>query len=353
MLLAFDGAAFCRSLDSIDRVLRVLVHAVQHAGWDLEIWTQGDLRPDAARFRPWVRPWSAHAQSSADVLWSPDIGFPQCDVPVVATLHDVNPLLPDGRGRVERWIRGRRFRRRVGRCLAQADHVVTDTENARGRVAGAFPQCTQRLSVVPLFVDPDIQPLKGERGTGLLEGLGISPGFILFVGSLRRHKNWDGLIRAYAALPASLRERHALVFAGRAARAGSEAERLAGALGVRDRVRLLGVVDEEVLHALYGAARLLACPSFMEGFGFPPLEAMACGLPVVATDRTCVPEVLGDAGVYVNPASIESITGGLASVLEDEEKYDRLVEAGRRQAGRYGPARTAAAMKEVFARLSS
>ena len=350
MHLAFDGTAFCRGLDSIDRVLRVLVHAVQYAGWEFEIWIDGDLRLDAERYRPHVRTVDERSRSRAEVLWSPDTGIPPCNLPAIATVHDVNPLLPDGRGPVGRWIRAHRFRRRLQQCLERADRLVTDTLDARGRVAEAFPQCEERLSVVPLFVDPDIRPLKGERGAGHLGRLGLSPGFVLFVGSLRRHKNWAGLIRAYAALPALLRERHALVFAGRVARARNEALRMAAALGIQDRVHILGVVEEEVLHALYGGARLLACPSFMEGFGFPPLEAMACGVPVVATDRTCVPEVVGEAGVYVDPASIESITAGLAAVLDDAAKHDALVEAGLRQATRFGPARTAAAMEQVLNR---
>jgi glycosyltransferase involved in cell wall biosynthesis len=108
------------------------------------------------------------------------------------------------------------------------------------------------------------------------------------------------------------------------------------------------VVDEKTLHALYGAAALLACPSLMEGFGFPPLEAMACGVPVVATDRTCVPEVLGDAALYVDPASIKSITAGLTIVLDDSDKREDMIEAGIRQAARYTPARTAEAMADVL-----
>ena len=351
MVLAFDGRAFCRGLDSIDRVLRVLLCAARHAGWQVELWTEGELRPDAAQFRDCVRPAAEAAGSDAAALWSPDTGLLPCDVPVVATLHDVNPLLSDGRNPLARWVRRRRFRRRVGRCLARIDRLVTDTHDAERRVAQAFPSSRTRLSVVPMFADPDIKPLRGERGGRIIGEFGLEPGFILSVGSLRRHKNWSGLIRAYAALPASLRARHSLVFAGRAKRARRDAERLAAALGVRERVAILGVVGEEPLHALYGAASLLACPSFMEGFGFPPLEAMACGVPVVATNRTCVPEVLGDAAEYVDPASIESITEGLRSVLEGARKREAMIEAGTARAAQYNPARTSEAMAQVLDRL--
>jgi len=353
MVLAFDGRAFCRGFDSMDRVLRVLVRAAQHAGWQIEIWTQGDLRPDAAQFREYSRPAAKAGNSRAVALWSPDIEVLPCNLPVVATFHDVNPLLPDGRNPLARWLRRRRFRYRVEQCLAQTDRLATDTRDAKQRIAQAFPETEKLLSVVPLFVDPEIAPLKGEGAACILQKLALPTGFILAVGSLRRHKNWAGLITAYAALPTAIQKAHSLVFAGRAKRAREEAERLAETLGVREQVHILGVVDEKSLHALYGSACLLACPSFMEGFGFPPLEAMACGVPVVATNRTCVPEVLGDAAVYVNPASTESIVEGLMSVLDDARKRDEMVAAGINRAAQYNPGRTAEAMSHVLHRLDA
>ena len=204
------------------------------------------------------------------------------------------------------------------------------------------------MSVVPLFVDPEIEPLKGEEGSTILRSLELAAGFILFVGSMRRHKNWEGLIRAYASLPESLRRSHSLVFAGRAARSRDAAAELSVSLGLGDQVRILGVVNESELMALYGGAAILACPSFMEGFGFPPLEAMACGVPVVASDRTCIPEVLGDAAMYVDPSSVASMTDGLERVLCDVNRRESMIDAGLKQAATYNPARTAAAMSDVL-----
>ncbi len=353
MILAFDGRAFCRELDSMDRVLRVLICAARQAGWQVEIWTSSDLRPDAEKFREYVKSAAAADFSGAVALWSPDLDLFPCALPRVATLHDINPLLLDGRNRFARWLRGRRFRRSVAECLAGTGRLVTDTRDSAGRIVEVFPDFGDRLSVVPLFTDPDLQPLRGPEGARVLGRFDLAPGFILFVGSLRRHKNWEGLLRAYAMLPPSLRKERRLVFAGRASRARGKAERLAAKLGVRSDVRILGVVDEKTLHALYGGAGLLACPSFMEGFGFPPLEAMSCGVPVVASDRTCMPEVLSDAAIYVNPGSIESIAIGLASVLEDSQRRERLVALGLEQAARYNPDRTARAMGDVLDKICS
>jgi glycosyltransferase involved in cell wall biosynthesis len=92
---------------------------------------------------------------------------------------------------------------------------------------------------------------------------------------------------------------------------------------------------------------VFAFPSFFEGFGLPPLEAMTCGVPVVATDRTSVPEVLGDAPVYVNPADLRSLADAMQAVLEDAKLRSRLVEAGLRRGREFNPRRTGAAMKQV------
>jgi len=351
MNLAFDARAFGRPLDSMDRVLRVLVCAAREADWNIELWLDGELRPDAEAYRPWVRP-VADDDSKADALWSPEMSVVVSGLPSVATLHDVNPLLPDGRPALARWLRRRRFRRRVGALLTGLDRLVTDTEDAKQRVIGAFPKSAGLLSVVPLFVDPHIMPLGGEEGRRILDRFALAPGFVLFVGSMRRHKNWDGLMRAFARLTPALQAAHPLVFAGRSRRARADAARLMQQLGIEQHVRILGVVDDRALHALYGGAGVLACPSFMEGFGFPPLEAMACSVPVLATNRTCVPEVLGDAAAYIDPDSVPEMAEALARVLTDKALRANLVEAGVRRARTFTPQRTAAAMSNVLAGLS-
>ena len=335
----------------MDRVLRVLICAARQADWSYELWTDGALREDAMEFAERAVPFSGIRQSSATVVWSPDTDLPPSSLPSVATLHDINPLMADGRQLFSRWRRRSKFRTRVRRCLDRADQLVTDTVDGQIRISEAFPTSRDRLSVVPLFADPDIQPLVGPRGAEILNRLAVKPGFILCVGSLRRHKNWEGLIRAFAELPAAVRSAHHLVFVGRAKRAEGDAQRLATSLGIDGQMHILSVVDEEALHALYGAALLLACPSFMEGFGFPPLEAMACGVPVVATNRTCVPEVLGDAPIYIDPASIPNMTAGLRAVIENPQQRAAMIAAGLRRAAEFNADRTARAMQAVLNRL--
>jgi glycosyltransferase involved in cell wall biosynthesis len=205
------------------------------------------------------------------------------------------------------------------------------------------------MTVVPLYVDKLLRRVADPERDAILAKLNLSPGYVLFVGSLRKHKNCDGLLRAYAAMPESARNAHRLVLAGPAHRAGRQATDLARALGVENRLTVLGTVPDAEMAALYSGAALFAFPSFLEGFGLPPLEAMACGAPVVATHRTSVPEVLGDAALYVDPADIAGMAIALHRVLDEPATAADLVRRGHAQSAAYSPERTAEAMRSILA----
>lgn len=352
MKVAFDARAWSRPPHSYRRVLSLLVEAAATAGWDVELWCDEAFQPEYARFEPRARRGAgAWRASQADVLWSPSLNAMAARQPTVLTIHDVNPLLPDGRAWWVRWWRTRGFHRKTRRALRRAWRMVTDSEDARLRAAAVFPRLASRFSVIPLYVDPNIRrPDTAERDRRL-HSLGLDEGYVLFLASLRRHKNWDGLVRAYGRLPADLRHRHPLVLAGPIKRHRQRIEKLCERAGVRGNVRLTGAVAEEDLSALYAGAALFVFPSFLEGFGLPPLEAMSCGVPVVSSDRTSLPEVLGDAPVYVNPGDTDSIAQAMAAVLTDTPLRERLVAAGLRRAGAFGPGRTAEAMRRLLADL--
>jgi alpha-1,3-rhamnosyl/mannosyltransferase len=241
-----------------------------------------------------------------------------------------------------------RFRLIVGAGARRSFQMVTDTEFARSSVESAFPALRGRLSVVPLYAERSIRRVSGPARDDVLADLGLRPGYVLFVGSLRRHKNWDGMLRAYAALPPALRDSHPLVLAGPAHRAGNEARALAAGLGIERQVAILGTVPDSSIPALYSGADLFVFPSFMEGFGLPPLEAMSCGVPVAATTRTSVPEVLGEAARYFDPADLAAMVHAMRSVLEDRSLAEELMRRGAALCASYSPARTADAMVPVL-----
>lgn len=347
--IAFDGGPWERPPHSMRRVLALLMDAASQAGWSCELWTRADLQPEYAAFANLVRQGpAAWRDSEADVLWCPGLPDKPSSRPVVCTIHDVNPLLPDGRPWPVRLWRRMRFRATINAAIGRTLQAVTDTDFARRSIEEAFPSLRNRVTVVPLYSDNRIRRMDAGERDDVLAKLGLKPGYLLFVGSLRRHKNWDGLVRAYAALPAPLRAAHPLVLAGPAHRAADEARELIASLSVSGQVTVLGTVPDSVMSAIYSGADLFVFPSFMEGFGLPPLEAMSCGIPVVATNRTSVPEVLGDAALYADPADLPALTSAMRRVLEDPVLSADLSRRGSARVASYSATRTAAAMRPVL-----
>jgi len=123
------------------------------------------------------------------------------------------------------------------------------------------------------------------------------------------------------------------------------------ALGLGDRVQFIGFAADEDLPALYSAAQVFAFPSLYEGFGLPPLEAMACGVPVVASRASSVPEVVGEAGLLIDPLDVDDLAGALARALDDEALRAELTRRGLEQARRFSWAESARQLREHYARL--
>lgn len=290
----------------------------------------------------------------ADVLWSPLLEVEPAPPGLrrVFTLHDVSPLLPDPRPALARAWRGWRFRRKVRRTAAAAARISVVSEDARRRAEEVFPELRGRASVVPHFAAACMRPVAPAAARAILERLGLQPGCVLFVGALRRHKNWDGALRAWAALPPALRDAHPLVMAGSAARAGAEPQRLAARLGVGAGLKLIGPQPDETLPALYSSCSAFLFPSFQEGFGLPPLEAMACGAPVLTSRATALPEVLGEAALYADPWRPESFTAPLRRLLEDPAERAARASASLARAGEFNAARTGRAMRALLAEIA-
>ena len=350
MKIAFDGRAAQCEAHSYRRVLELLVRAAETIGANVEIWTDGALHPECRAYGPYVRAFPRGSErTDVDVVWTPTPSVLSVgDAPTVSTVCDVNPLLPDGRNVFSRWRRGRRFRRRVSDLAASSWRVATDSEDACRRLARAFPRHADTLRVVPLYAHPALRRLPDPRRDDLLAELELEAGYILFVGSFRRHKNWDGTMQAYAMCPAELRRKYPLVFCGPVHRDMHRATKLLAALGIERTVRILDETPERYVAALYSGAALFVFPTFMEGFGLPPLEAMQCGVPVIATDRTAVPEVLGDAARYVDPADLPSLALAMQEVLASRDLRDKMVRDGLARAAHFNPRRTGEAMRKLL-----
>jgi glycosyltransferase involved in cell wall biosynthesis len=173
-------------------------------------------------------------------------------------------------------------------------------------------------------------------------------GAILFLGTLEARKNLGALVDAYARLVASGANPPRLVLAGRQTDESAELVARAGRPPLVGRVEFPGYVEPRDRQALYRQALVLVMPSHLEGFGIPALEAMTCGVPVIAADRGALPEVVGQAGILVNPEEPAAIAAALGQVLGDRGQRDRMREAGWIEAARYTWRDTARTVRDAW-----
>lgn len=300
--------------------------------------------------RPWLwrqtRLVALARELDADVVHSPVAAFPvRAPCAVVATVHEVPWIAGVGDRRVS-------HRAWLGIAARCASRIIVPSARTAAQLVRLAPACGARVDVVPHgMVAPDTHGARAESGDGdamTAAGVPDAAGAVLAVGVLRRKKNLDALVAGYARLPAALRARHALVLVGRDGGDRARLASLAEQRGVADRVRFTGYVDDAVLEQLYDAAACLVHASWNEGFGFPPLEAMARGVPVVASAQGAVDEVLGDAALRFDAARPETLGAVLARVLGEDDVAEHARVAGRRHAATLSPARWAARVLEVY-----
>jgi glycosyltransferase involved in cell wall biosynthesis len=250
--------------------------------------------------------------------------------PTVVTVHDLSWIRHPETHPPERV---REMNRVMPGVVPQASHIVVDSEFVRQEVMGYYGVPDTRVTTVLPGVSPEFKPLDTGRCQSALAQFGLQHGrYLLAVGTLEPRKNLSTVITAFERLPAELRRRFPLVIVGMN---GWGMERFSGKLRhmIADgEVHLLGYVPQGDLPALYSGARLLVYPSLYEGFGLPPLEAMPCGVPVIASHRASLPEVVGDAGVLVEALDDHAIAQHMHALIEDNALHACLSEAGRARA---------------------
>jgi glycosyltransferase involved in cell wall biosynthesis len=223
----------------------------------------------------------------------------------------------------------------MGLACRRAARVITDSGRTKDDLVKRGGPA-EKVSVVWLGVDEAYRPAAEADRTDVLRRHNLAPGYILYVGNIRPIKNVPRLVEAYALLKRRRPDAPALVLAGRNQLGDSFASEAA-----RAGARLLGEVPFADMSPLYSAAGLFAFPSLYEGFGLPPLEAMACGCPVVSSSEGSLREVLGDAAVFVDPYDASAIAAGLDRALADPALRADLARQGAAQAAKFTWRRTA------------
>lgn len=260
------------------------------------------------------------------LFWAPHYNVPLAfGGPLLVTVHDVLHLArPEHVDGVHRRLYARLM---VAGMVRNADAILCDSAFTAGELRRLTRVDPGKLSVVHPGMDDDwFEPVAGD-----------SPEprpYLLYIGNVKPHKNLSRLVGAFASLAGEIDEDLVIVgkregFITGDPRVGEEAARLG------DRVRFTGPVSDELLRRYLAHASALVFPSLYEGFGYPPLEAMACGCPVVASWAGSIPEVCGDAAVYVEPEDEASIAAGIRRVLSDPALREELVGRGRERARSY------------------
>ncbi len=267
-----------------------------------------------------------------DLFHQPDFVLPpvRSGTPTVLTVHDLSfvrepdSVMPGMTRHLNKWVPW---------SVEQASHVIAVSEATRRDLIELYQTPPEKISVLYHGVGPEFRPVEqADCLTAVRQkyGLGRQP-FILSLGTLQPRKNYRRLIQAFAQIEPD----YALVIAGSRGWYFESILAEVQKLGLKQRVFLLNFVTEADLPALYSAASLFVYPSLYEGFGLPALEAMACGAPVVAANRSALPEVVGQAGLLVDPLDVTAIAATMSRVLADEALRQELGAAGRIQAAKF------------------
>lgn len=266
------------------------------------------------------------------LLWSPSNTGPILVRNQVVTIHDVVPLdHPE-------WLNPRFaawYRFVLPRMASRVTKIITDSEFTKGRILDLLHIPEERVVCIPLGVDSRFHPKDHDKVTATDKSLGLpSSRYVLSLGSLEPRKNLGRLLQAWQRMADVIDDDIWLVIAGATGKS-SVFQQVEGLNEPPPRVHFTGHIPDEYLPDLYSGAIAFVYLSEYEGFGLPPLEAMASGTPPLTGNRTALPEVVGDAGLMVDPFDIDAIADGIRRLLEHDELRSELRVKGLYRASQF------------------
>lgn len=260
--------------------------------------------------------------------------------PLIVTVHDL--LLKVHPEHLPSRLAGVYFGVMNAVALRSASQLLVVSDFTRRELAATYPGYASKTRTVHNGVGSRFRPVRDERRLGeIRRSFGLSNRYLLYVGTYKKHKNLPLLIKGFAGLSSELLVQCQLLLLGRRDPRFPEADELIAQLRLERHVIRVERVEEDELIALYSGAEAVVMPSVYEGFGFPALEAMACGTAVVATRIPAFREVAGDAALYVEPTDYPGMTNALTRLLEDAGLQDRFAAAGLQRSASFTWRRTA------------
>jgi len=272
------------------------------------------------------------------------------ECPTVLSIHDLSLLLYP-QTHLDHLVR--RARLRLPLMTRFATRVITATETVKQEIVEHLQVDPEKIAVTPYAPRHNFHPLALEDTEQTRARFGIEDKFILFVGTIEPRKNLITLLRAFADVLRNTDLRPQLVVAGQKGWLMDEISTYVNSENLSDRIVFTGYVNDRDLRGLYSSCAVCVYPSLYEGFGFPPLEAMACGAPVIVSDIPVLREVTGDAAVRVSPLDVQRLAESLVELLRDEGKRAYFSEAGRDRARRFTWEKTAKLTLDVYREVMS
>lgn len=315
-----------------------------------ENFTQVVLNEEVFLPRSLGRIGQAVNKSGVDLFHTPYVVAPSgLKCPLLVTAHDIIPLLfpksiPSFRLR-------RTYKSLLADAIGKADHIVTVSTVSQSYLLAHFNLNLARVSVILDGVGAEFTPRSVEEVEAVCDKYKIGRPNILWLGEFVAHKNVTVLTKAFSALSSRLRSHYSLVLAGEKSGDWQQVKKEADRAGVGNHVHLPGFIGEADLPALYSSADLFVFPSLYEGFGLPPLEAMACGTPVICSNSSSLPEVIGDGGLLVAPRSA-ALSAAITEVLTNDSLKQRLRRRGRERAAMFSWETTAAKTLDLYRELA-
>lgn len=288
---------------------------------------------------------------TVDLLHTPHFNMPLvAPCPTVVTIHDVIYLackqdLPSPLGRLY-------YRSMMTAAVRRAERVITVSEFSKNEIVRYLRADPEKVDVIHSGIGHEFQPVTDStRIARMRSRYRIEGDYILYTGIYKLRKNHAGLMAAFREF-LRMGVGAKLVIAGPMEQGESRLRRLASELGISDNVLLVGFVPDADLPALYSAARVYACPSLYEGFGFTALEAMACGVPLVCSRESSLPEVAGEAALFADPRDPRDFAAGLRRAFFDLELRDQLIARGFRNCSRFSWQTAAQATLAAYSRAA-
>jgi glycosyltransferase involved in cell wall biosynthesis len=284
-----------------------------------------------------------------DILHSPDFIPPfRRDCKSVITVHDLAFLLyPHFLTQESACYYGQ-----IDRAVRHADHIVADSLSTKRDIINFLGVPESKITVIYAAANRAYRPIEDEEAlTRIKQNHGIDEDFLLFVSTIEPRKNLPTLLRAYRKLLDHYKLQVKLVVVGERGWFCGEVFAIRESLKLTDRVHFLGHVPIEDLVLLYNAARAHVHPSFYEGFGLPPLEAMSCGTPTIVANVSSLPEVVSNAGILVAPEDVDGWTVAMWRVLTDDSLHRELAEKGLRRAQFFSWEKAALETLDLYKRL--